>query len=186
VAVSAARQVFTVSEYYRMAEAGILGEDDRVELIEGEIIAMSPIGSRHAACVTALDISLNWALGGMTIVRVQNPIRISEHSEPEPDIAVVRPRADLYASRHPNSADVLLIMEISETFLQYDREVKIPLYARAGIPEVWLWDLENELVLQYTRPTDGKYQEVRMVRGGEIVISSSIPNLSLSVDEILG
>src|ERR671938_544657 len=141
MSVQVAKRCFSVDEYYRMGEAGILTEDDRVELIEGEIIEMSPIGSRHAACVNRLNTLLGRHLRQTAIVSVQNPIRLDAYSEPEPDVALLRPRADYYESGHPTPADALLIVEVADTSADYDRIIKLPLYAKAGIPEAWLVDL---------------------------------------------
>lgn len=184
MSVSIARRLFTATEYERLAKTGILTEDDRVELIAGEIITMSPIGSRHAACVKRLNAMLSHAVGDSAIVSVQDPIRLSGFSEPEPDIALLRPRSDFYASSHPTPKDVLLIIEIADTSLDYDRDVKMALYARAGIPEVWLWDLASETVMQCARPVNGVYQEVRQVERGESLTSRTLPDLAVSVDSI--
>jgi Uma2 family endonuclease len=185
MAVSVARRVFTVSEYERMGEAGILGEEDRVELIEGVIITMSPIGGRHAACVRRLNRLLERAVGETAIVSVQNPIRLNEYSEPQPDLALLRPRADFYL-KHPTPDAVLLIIKVAETSLAYDRDAKIPLYARAGIPEAWLVDLAGETVWQYSHPGNGAYQEIRQLRRGQAITSSALPSLTLNLEQILG
>jgi hypothetical protein len=140
--VQLARRLFTVAEYHKMAEAGILSEDDRVELLEGEIVAMSPIGSRHAGTVKRLlDQFIPLQGARRVILSVQDPIRLGEYSEPQPDLALLRPRADFYASSHPGPEDVLLIIEVADQSAAVDREVKVPLYARWGIPEVcwWIW-----------------------------------------------
>lgn len=186
MSVSVARRTFTVTEYERMASAGILNEDDRVELLEGEIIAMSPIGSLHAACVNRLNSLLTTAVGRAAVVSVQNPIRLTDFSEPEPDVALLRPRSDFYAQSHPTPADALLLIEVADTSLPYDRDTKIPLYARATIPEVWLVDLERETVTQYTRPSGEVYREVNQAGRGRSLASPIIPGLILNVDEILG
>ncbi len=128
------RRPFTVAEYHRMAEAGVLGEDDRVELLEGEIVQMTPIGSRHAACVARLTHLFVDRLQGRAQVNVQNPVHLSERSEPQPDLALLRPRPDFYARAHPGPADVLLLVEVAETSSDVDWTVKIPLYAGAGVP----------------------------------------------------
>jgi len=120
------RHRFTVEEYHRMGQAGILSEDDRVELIEGEIVEMAPVGSRHAACVKRLNALLSRRAGGRALVSVQDPIRLGEHSEPQPDLALLKPREDFYAAAHPGPEDVLLVIEVAETSLEYDREVKLP------------------------------------------------------------
>lgn len=177
---------FTVDEYYRMAEAGIFTEDDRVELIDGEIIKMSPIGSPHAGCVSTLDNLVRECLGARVHVRVQNPVRLSLHSEPEPDLAVVVPRADNYRTRHPTPEDVLLIIEVSDTTLPYDRDVKLPLYAAAGIPEVWIADIGGEAVSASWEPRGGQYQRTATYRRGDTITSVTVPELTLAVDEILG
>lgn len=186
MAVQLQRHRFTASEYHRMAEAGILSEDDRVELIEGELVEMTPIGSRHAACVKRLNQLLSQQVGQHALVSVQDPIRLGERSEPEPDLAVLRPRADFYASAHPGAEDALLVVEVAEASLDYDRAVKLPLYARFGIPEVWLVDLTDEGVEVYRRPTPQGYQEVQRLGRGQRVSSQTVSNLELAVDEILG
>ena len=146
------RHRYTVDDYYRMGEAGILREDDRVELIEGEIVDMTPIGSAHASAVARLQRMLERAAGDNAVVWIQNPVRLGSYSEPEPDVALVEPRADFYSTAHPTSADVLLIIEVADASLRYDRDIKIPLYARHGIPEVWLVDLESRCITRFSRP----------------------------------
>ncbi len=186
MAVRETRRTFTVDEYYRMAGAGILSEDDRVELIEGEIIEMSPIGSRHAACVMRLIALLTQQVGDAAIVNVQNPVRLSHLSEPEPGVSLLRPRADFYSEEHPKPQDVLLIVEVSDTSLEYDREVKVPLYAQAGIPEVWVVDLLDEKLHAYSRSTDGSYRDISSVGHGGSIASQTLPGLVLSIDDVLG
>ncbi len=186
MAISIARRLFNVSEYERLGDAGILTEDDRVELIEGEIITMSPIGKRHIACVNRLNDLLVPLVRRDAIVSVQNPVRLSEHSEPEPDIALLRRRADYYVQEVPTADDVLLIVEVSETSFDYDRAIKTPLYARAAILELWLIDLGGERILQHSRPMNNAYAKLRELARGDTIISVALPNLRLSVDEILG
>lgn len=140
-----------------MAETGILAPDARVELIEGEIIDMAPIGSRHASIVDKLYHLLHTAVGTSAIVRSQNPVRLNDISEPEPDLALLRWRDDFYGARHPGPADVLLIVEIADSSLDYDRSKKLPLYASHGIPEVWLVDLTASCVVRYAGPTSSGY-----------------------------
>lgn len=180
------RRLFTVEEYFRMAEAGILHEDDRVELIEGEIVEMSPIGSRHAACVNRLNTLINRQVMGRAIVSVQNPVLLPDYSGPQPDVAVLQPREDFYAEAHPVPGDVLLLIEVSETTLRYDREVKLPLYALAGIPEVWIVDLQNEEILTYSRPEGDAYGEVNRARRGGSVGPHMLPSLTLNATDVLG
>lgn len=177
---------FNVEDYYRMAEAGLFSEQDRVELIEGEVIKMSPIGSRHAGCVDRLNSILNRKVGHAAIIRVQNPVRLNDFSEPEPDIALLKPRDDFYSQSHPTAADVLLVIEVAETSVEYDRSVKMPLYARAGIPETWLVNLPKDIIEIYTQPKNGKYQKVQRLKRGKLLASPTIAGLSISVDNILG
>jgi hypothetical protein len=143
-----------------MARAGILPEDSRVELINGEIIDIAPIGSRHAAAVKQLTRILTRAVGDTAIVSVQDPIHLDPHTEPQPDLALLRPRDDFYKTAHPRAADVLLVIEVADTSLHYDREIKIPLYARHGISEVWLVDLLNNRINRFREgAADGYRQE---------------------------
>ncbi|MGA9996259.1 MAG: Uma2 family endonuclease [Pyrinomonadaceae bacterium] len=186
MSVQIAKRCFTVAEYYRMAEAGILTEDDRVELIEGEIIEMSPIGSRHAACVGRLTEILLQHVVGKAIVWVQNPVRLDEYNEPEQDVALLKRRVDFYSERHPTPADVLLVVEVADTSTVYDRSIKVPLYARAEISEVWLVDLTKEVIEVYAQPVNGAYQISRKAGRSESITSQTIPELTLSVDAILG
>ena len=177
---------FSVSDYHRMGEAGIFTEDDRVELIEGEVVDMSPIGSRHAACVDKLaglirDRTSNHGV----IIRVQNPIHLSEFSEPQPDISILRARDDFYAAAHPRPDDALLVIEVADASMMYDRNIKIPLYARSGITEVWLVDLVRNVVEVYSSPTTSGYGNQQQFHRGETAASIALPELTIAVDEIL-
>ncbi len=155
------RYRLTADDYHRMGEAGIFAEEDRVELIEGEIIEMAPIGSQHAAYVARLQKLLERSAGDQAIIWVQNPVVLNDRSEPEPDICLLRPRKDFYASAHPHPADVLLIIEVADTSLTYDRDLKLPLYARHGIPEVWIVDLENRCLHVFTEAAETGYQQTQ-------------------------
>ena len=177
---------FSVDEYYRMAQAGVFSEDDRIELIEGEVVEMSPIGKRHAACVRRLDRILQRGIGELAIVSVQAPISIHDFSEPQPDVAMLTPRADFYSNAHPTPQDVLVIIEVADTSLDYDRSVKIPLYALAEIPEAWLIVLPKDVIEVYSEPKNGKYQTVRRLKRGKKLTSATINGLTLSVNDILG
>lgn len=180
------KRLFTVGEYYRMLEAGILTEDDRVELIEGEIVKMSPLGSGHSGCVDVLNRYFVEGVAGAAHVRIQNPIHLSEKSEPQPDVVLVRPRADSYRSSHPTPTDALLINEVAETSEEFDRAVKLPPYARAGIPEYWMVNLTDELIEIYRQPSEGACRDTsRAIRGGKIS-PLAFPNLEPAVDAILG
>ena len=176
---------FTVDEYHKMIQANILTEDDRVELLAGEIVQMSPIGSRHVACVNRLN-HIFMALGSRVIISVQNPVRLSEESEPEPDVALVKPRSDFYTEALPTPKDVLLLIEVAETSIEIDRAVKLPLYARAGIGEVWLVDLSQKRIEVYRQPSAQGYQAVQQVQPGQSLIPAGLPDLAVGVDEVLG
>ena len=186
MAVELLRRRFTVEEYHRMGEAGILREDDRVELIDGEIVEMTPIGSRHAACVTRLNQLLVRALGDRAIVSVQNPTSIPPHSQPQPDVMVLRPRPDFYAKAHPEPEDVLVVVEVADTSLPFDRTVKVPLYARAGVREVWVIDLAGEVVEVLRRPGAGGYADLQRHARGDRLDCQAFPDVVLTVDDVLG
>ncbi|GBD10223.1 hypothetical protein HRbin22_02490 [Candidatus Thermoflexus japonica] len=177
---------FTVEEYHRLTEAGILSEDDPVELIEGVLVEMSPVGSRHAACVRRLADWFFTRRGHRFLVSVQDPISLNEYSEPQPDLALLRPRADFYASAHPGPPDVLLVIEVAESSADYDREHKLPLYGRAGIPEAWVVDLGRGEVVVGRDPSPEGYRTIRIARRGETLSPLAFPDLALSVEEILG
>ena len=151
---------FTVDEYRRIGESGIFHEDDRVELIEGEIVEMSPIGSPHSGATIRIQKRLEQAVGECAIVSTQNPVILGNLSEPQPDIALLHPREDFYTRSHPTPDDLLLLIEVAESSLRYDREIKLPLYARYGIPMVWLVDLQNKQLLRFSAPADTGYQTV--------------------------
>lgn len=180
------RKRFTTVEYEQIAAAGILGEDERFELLEGEIVAMSPLGPQHSATVTRLtELFYELGISGITI-RVQDPIRLGDYSSPQPDIAVVNRRSDRYAGGHPEPEDVLLLIEVSESSLAYDRDVKLPLYARAGIAEVWLVALLPQVVEVYRAPNDNGYGEKRTLQRGDTLTSIHLPGAGLPVERILG
>ena len=180
------RRRFTVDEYHWMGHVGILGEDDRIELLEGEIVEMAPIGSRHQGTVNRLTELLSSRVSDWALVSVQGPVCLAGDSEPQPDLMLLRRRADFYATAHPGPNDVLLLVEVSDTSLEYDREVKVPLHARHGIVEVWLVGLEAGVVEVYRGPTAQGYQEVSQLLRGQSVSSGALPGLELAVDEILG
>lgn len=179
------RHRITVDEYYRMAELGLLAGDARVELIEGEIIDMAPIGSRHGAAVGRLDRLLQRAVGDRAIVFVQNPIRLSRSSEPQPDLAVVRPREDFYEARHPTGPDTLLIVEVSEATLRYDRQIKVPLYARHGIPDVWIVDLTSNQIHFFRAPAGDEYADVSSTATPGVVELAALRSASVDLSCML-
>jgi Uma2 family endonuclease len=179
------RRRFTVDDYHAMADAGILSEDDRVELIEGEILQMPPIGSPHAACVNRLTRLLVEQAANTAVVTVQNPLRLSDLSEPQPDLVMARPREDFYAAAHPTPADTLLVIEVAHTTLTYDREVKLPLYATSGIPEVWVVDLQRGVVEVYREPEGGRYRMEMTARPGDRIRPGLLPSVGVLVERIL-
>jgi len=185
MAVEVSKRLFTVDEYHQMGETGILSEDDRVELIDGEIIEMSPIGRRHAACVDRLTRLFVTRLGKSAIVRVQNPILLTPRSEPQPDLALLWPRDDFYASGHPQPADILLVVEVAETSASFDREVKMPRYAQAAVPEAWLVDLSAGRVEVYRNPGAGGYEHLETASTGDHLVPLGFPHIPISVDEVL-
>ncbi|MGB6296130.1 MAG: Uma2 family endonuclease [Rivularia sp. (in: cyanobacteria)] len=180
------RRKFTVEQFHKMAESGILNEDDRVELILGEIIEMAAIGIKHAACRRRLNSFLHQKLGHKVIISIQNSVVLNEFSELQPDVAVLKPREDFYASAHPQAKDVFLIIEVADTTIKYDREVKIPLYAEKGVIEVWLVDINLECVEVYREPVNSKYQKVEKFSKGESLIIQAFDDIKISVNEILG
>ena len=169
-----------VDEYYRMAEVGLLSPDDRTELIEGEIIDMPPIGSRHAAAVTLLPKRIIRALGDSADVSVQLPIRLLPRSEPQPDIAVVKHRPDAYRSAHPTSEDALLLIEVSDATLRYDLEVKARLYATHGIREYWVIDLVNRRLVRHRTPRGAQYTQVDVLESGVLELPGFEAEIVLS------
>jgi Uma2 family endonuclease len=169
-----------------MGEAGIFHEGDRVELIDGEIVEMTPIGSRHAACVDRLADLLRSVLGQRAIVRVQSPIRLGSHSEPQPDLAVLRRRADFYVAAHPGPPDVLLVIDVADASVDFDRVTRVPLYGQAGIAQAWLVDVASSSLEDYRSPLAQGYYDFRSPRRGEQITLEAFPGLSLAVDDILG
>lgn len=179
------RHRLTVEEYHRMGEAGVLAPDARVELIEGEVIDMAPIGSRHASVVNRLNDLLMRAVQGRAIVQVQGPVRLSDRSEPEPDVALLRPRADYYRDALPTPADMLLLIEVAESTQRYDRTVKAPLYARHGIPELWVIDLENALVHFYRRPEGDAYADISATDRPDSIPIGTLAGISVDLSAVL-
>jgi Uma2 family endonuclease len=186
MAVQMHRWQFTVADFTRMAEAGIFAEDDRVELIDGAVCVMGPIGPRHAAIVKRLNALMSRQIADKAIISVQDPIQLTDYTEPQPDIAVLRPREDFYAQALPMPTDVLLVVEVAETSLAYDREEKIPRYAQALIPEVWLIDVGRETLTQYTHPDGTRYHGEQTLSRGQHLVSPTVTVLQLAVEHIFG
>jgi len=184
-AASVPRRRFTIHEYHRMGEAGVLSEDDRVELLDGEIVQMTPIWIPHASSVDRLTALLIRRLGTRAIVRVQGPIILNRYSEPRPDLAVLAARDDFYSTAHPRPRDVLLAIEVMDTSRGYDRTLKLPLYARTEVREVWLVDLVERAVDVYRRPALRGYRQERRYVAGETLAPLAFPRVRLRVDEVL-
>jgi Uma2 family endonuclease len=180
------RHRLTVADYYRMAEVGILDHEARVELIDGDIIDMPPIGSPHAATVSYLTEVLVRAAGDRANVRAQSPVRLSDFSEPQPDVALLRRRDDFYRERHPRADDVLLLIEISATSLRFDRETKLPLYARHGIAEFWLVDLQSPRLSRYRAPQHGSYTLVDEPSLGAAIEVSTLSGVTVDLRRLFG
>jgi Uma2 family endonuclease len=174
-------RLFTRAEYHAMAKAGILGDDERVELIEGVIVQMAPIGDWHSGTVRRLNKHAGKHLGDAADVDVQNAIVLAR-SEPEPDLVIVKPNLP----GKPEAKDISLVIEVSETTLRIDRNVKAVIYAAAGIPEYWIVDHPNDQIIQYTVPKEGKYEQQRLWKRGDTISSTVPPTLTLPVDLILG
>jgi Uma2 family endonuclease len=185
MAIETTKKLFTVDEYYRMADAGILGPEDRVELIDGEIIEMSPIGSRHLACVNRANRLFVTTFGVRVVVSVQHPLQLSNYTEPEPDIVLLRPREDDYAAKKPSAEDALLVVEVADTTLRFDMNVKLPRYAAAGVPEVWIENLPEDLLLVYRDPDGPRYLTSLVFRGEESVTVQALPGVTFSAAELL-
>jgi Uma2 family endonuclease len=178
------RRQITVDEYYRMGKVGLIGPDERVELIEGEIIDMAPIGSDHASFVIQLTNLLVTAVKDKGFVSVQNPIRLSSRSEPEPDFAVLKPRADFYRKQLPTAADTLLVVEVCNTSERYDREIKLPLYAAHGIPEVWLISIEQQSLTIYRSLANNRYQQEQTTQSPSAVSLSALPDITVDLSAL--
>jgi len=180
---AAPRRLLTVDEYHQMGEAGILTEDDRVELIEGELVAMAPIGSEHIAASNSLNRLLVLAVGDHGIVSVGNPVRLNRHSEPQPDFSVLKPRDD-YRKMLPRPEDTLLAVEVANTSLDYDRKVKLALYARSGIPEVWIVNLAANEVEVYRSPVADNYTVVARAGLAATLTIAALLGVSIPVARI--
>lgn len=185
--VAPPQRPFTVDEFHRLAEAGVLGHEERVELFDGMVIEMAAIGSRHAASVRRLNRLFSALDAADLVVDVQNPVHIDEHTELVPDVMLLKPQEDFYRAAHPRSDDVLLVIEVADTTVHYDRDSKMRRYGEAGIREAWLVDLPNRLVEVFRGPSpDGGYVESARFSAGEIVESTVVRELAIPVDDILG
>ena len=187
MAVTVRRRRFTLDEYHRMGEAGILGADDRVELIEGEIVEMTPIGRDHASVVARIQHFFSTRLGDRAIVWTQNPLLLTAQvSEPQPDVILLSPRSDFYRSGLPEPSDVRLLIEVADSSLAYDRRTKIPLYARAGVAEVWLVNVDANRVDLYRSPGAGGYADVRSPGFADRFSPRAFPDVVVTLADLLG
>ncbi|MCT7948765.1 Uma2 family endonuclease [Ancylothrix sp. C2] len=186
MAINLMRKLFTVRDFNRMVEAGILTKYDRVELIRGEIVEMAPVGRREAACRSRLNKVFYERLGDKVLVGIQDAVELNDVSQPQPDVCWLRFREDFYESGHPQVRDIFLLVEVADTTVEFDREVKIPLYADAGICEVWLVDIQGECLEVYRHPLGGKYEEVLKFFRGDRVGVSAFSDVEFGVDEVLG
>ena len=179
-----AAHLFSVEDYHRMIETGIITTDHKVELLDGQIVRMSPIGRFHAACVNRLNHFFSVICTGDLLISVQNPVALNENSEPEPDLAILKFKQDFYASGHPQPEDILALIEVADSSFEKDQEIKLPLYALAKIPEVWIIDLSQERVFVYQEPFDEGYKKMQFFNGKE-TIKTSLP-ITITAQDILG
>ncbi len=180
------RRLFSIDEYERMAEAGVLHEDSHVELLDGEVLCMAAIGARHSACLSRFYECVQATVSATAIVRIQMPIRLPPRSEPEPDAVLVRRREDHYEAANPGPEDVLLLVEVADSSLLFDRERKLPRYAAAGVPETWIFDIGGDRALVHRRPRGRRYTDVSIVERGGTLTPLAFPGLTLKLDDVLG
>lgn len=187
MATQVAKRLLTIEEYYRMADAGVIGRDERVEFIRGEVVRLSPIGSLQASVVDSAAQHFVDSVAGSAIVRVQNPIRLeAQLSEPEPDISLLRHRQDRYRTAHPTPEDILLVVEVSDSSRDYDRGVKLPLYAEAGIPEVWIIVPDEDGIERYADLSEGEYRRMERFQLGDALAPTLLPSAQMRVSALLG
>lgn len=169
-----------------MGEAGIFAEDDRFELVDGQIVEMTPIGPRHAAIVDRLTRLFTSTLGERAIVRVQNPAVVDPYSEPQPDVSLLAPQDDFYFTAHPRTPDVLLLVEVADSTLRFDRMVKRPIYAAAGLREFWIVDIGGQVVESYRQPSGADFGERLVFTGSDTINPVAFPDVAFAVSAILG
>jgi Uma2 family endonuclease len=185
MAVAISKKRFTADEYQRMGQVGILTEDDRVELMDGEVVTMTPISPRHNAAVNRATRAMILAVGENAIVQVHGSVRLDLYHEPQPDLVLLSPRSDYYASRLPGPSDILLVGEVAESSVEYDREVKARVYADLGIREYWLVDLNIDVVFCYSTPEGGQYRTVREHRRGDTLVPQALQDCRVAADSLL-
>jgi Uma2 family endonuclease len=186
MAIQNPKRLISVDEYHQMAADGLFGEDDRVELVDGEIVEMTAIGNPHASGVRRLDDLLSTALGRQVLVDTQNPLLLGQWSEPQPDLTVLARRDDYYLSAAPTAKDAILVVEIADSSVAYDRKVKSHLYARHDVREYWLLDLPAKVLEVYRRPGPDGYSEVRRLHRGDSIAPEAFPDVVFAVSELLG
>jgi Uma2 family endonuclease len=186
MSVQLLRRKFTVEQYHKMAEAGILTQDDKVELIRGEVLEMQSVSTKHTTCVRRVSNLLSRHLGDKVLVSIHNPVELNSTSEVQPDVALLKPSEDFYETAHPQPRDVFLLVEVVDSTVKYDREVKIPVYAEDSITEVWLVDLEEEFIEVYRDPSAYGYQNIQKFTREQSLSTQTFRHVSFAVDEILG
>jgi Uma2 family endonuclease len=186
ILMEATKKLFTVDEYYKMAGAGVFAEEDRLELIDGQIIEMSPIGNAHLGCVNAAVDAFTAAFRGRAVVSVQNPLRLNDYTEFQPDVVLLKPRKDAYRGKRPVAEDTLLVVEVSDTTLAYDRNVKVPHFAAAGVPEVWIEDLTGGVLLVFRDPSGSSYKTCLTLNREDTISAQSFPEIVFDISELLG
>jgi Uma2 family endonuclease len=185
MAIQNPKRLISIDDYHRMAADGLFSEDDRVELIDGEIVEMTAIGDSHAHRVRSLNLQLHRRFLDRAIVDVQNPVRLGDWSEPQPDLTLLEWRDDAYASA-PTAKDILLVIEVADSSVVYDRRVKGPLYARQGIREYWLLDLPGKVLEVHRRPGPEGYGDVQRLRRGDSIAPEAFPDVVFAVSDLLG
>ncbi|WP_246828927.1 Uma2 family endonuclease [Synechococcus sp. PCC 7502] len=179
------RHKFTVEQYHQMAANGILSQSDRLELINGEIIEISPIGMLHASCVRRIINLLAAKLGDLAIIDAQNPVKLNNSSEPQPDIALLRKHDHFYATAHPQPQDIFLLIEVADTTISTDRTIKVPLYASSGVIELWLVDLNYQIIEVYAEPIGDHYRYIKQFKAGQTIYLKSFPRIDIEVNQII-
>jgi Uma2 family endonuclease len=185
MATEISKRLFTVHDFQRMVDAGILSGDDRVELIHGEVLAMSPIGPPHDGTVLRANNGLVPIVGNRAIVGVQGAIQLDLYNQPQPDIYLLQPRDDFYTTRHAGPSDILLVIEVADSSLEYDRTIKATLYAETGVPEYWVADIKNDCLWAHTRIEEKTYRVIREFRRGQSITAQLLPDCPIRVELLL-
>lgn len=175
----------SIETYHKMVEIGVFNEDERIELIRGEIIEMSPVGIKHATCVKKLNQLFAQKLGIKIILGVQDPIKLNDNSEPQPDLVLLKPKSDFYATGHPKPEDILLLIEVSDRSIEYDRQIKIPLYAENKIQEVWLININESLIQVYQNPQGKLYKNITNYQINDTINLTCFPDCQIKVNKVL-